>query len=200
MANLCTDAGHGAADSGAVWADTREKDLNLLFVKALNDELKQRGHTVFTTRKDDVVVPPLITRCRMINKHHYHNAPRFDAVVSIHCNVAAERQADGAYKAVAKHRGFYAIYSKESDPGTKLATAIADRCRQNEIYLAHRGKISTLELGRTLAWIHKTSPPATLLELGFMTNPDDLALLKSVEYQKKMAKIIADGIDDYLKL
>lgn len=99
MAVICTDAGHGGSDSGAVWNGVREKGLNLQVVLKFNQWLKQRGHRVFTTRKSDQKVPPLKTRCRLINAHHLKQNPAFDAIISIHCNVAAvlEKQRSNTY-------------------------------------------------------------------------------------------------------
>ncbi len=197
MAKICTDAGHGGPDSGAVWQDALEKDLNLLFTTKLNAELKQRGHTVYTTRTSDVHVPPLGTRCRLVNEHHRQQAPQFDLIVSIHCNAAAVKES-GVYKAVSSRRGLYVIYSQESDESRKAAMAVSQQTAADKIHLNHHGMLSTVQLGRTLAWIHKTIPPAILIELGFMTNPDELALLKSDTYREKMVTSLADGIENYL--
>ena len=200
MAVICTDAGHGGSDSGAVWEDITEKSLNLRFTQAVNQELKKRGHRIFTTRQGDTDAPPLGTRCKLINAHHQNKSPQFDAIVSIHCNVAASFDSEtGKYIANESVKGFYAIYSAESDSSQKLAKGIADSCRKKEISLNHNGMISTIDLGRTLAWIHKTLPPATLLELGFMTNPEELRLLQDENYSAKIVTAICDGIENFVK-
>ncbi len=199
MAILCTDAGHGGPDSGAVWGSVMEKDINLIYTMALNEKLKERGHRIYTTRKSDSNVPPLRTRCELINKHYTLNSPRFDMIISIHCNVAVTYDTEtGQYRALKSRRGLYAIYSAESDPSTKLARSIADTCKEADIVLSHDGRISTIELGRTLAWIHRTLPPATLVELGYMTNDQDLALLREENYQKKLVETVVDGIENFL--
>ncbi len=199
MSYLCTDAGHGGPDSGAVWQNTREKDLNLAFTLRLNQELKQRGHQIYTTRKSDAHVPPLGVRCRLVNAHHRKQAPQFDAIVSIHCNVAVTRNpSTGEYEPLPSRRGLYVIYSAESENSTRLAGRIAEKCAASNIALSHRGLLSTLELGRTLAWIHKTIPTSVLIELGFMTNPEELQLLQDEGYRQMLVTAIADGLDDYL--
>ena len=199
MAILCTDAGHGGPDSGAVWGSVMEKDINLIYTMALNERLKGHGHKVYTTRKSDSNVPPLRTRCELINKHHTLNSPRFDTIISIHCNVAVTYDTErGQYRALKSRRGLYAIYSAESDQGTKLAKSIADTCRNSDIQLSHGGFVSTIELGRTLAWIHRTLPPSVLVELGYMTNDQDLALLREENYQKKLIDAIVNGIENFL--
>ena len=200
MANLCTDAGHGGEDSGAVWAGTEEKTLNLQYVLALNEELKKRGHRVLTTRKTDSPAPTLEERCRLINAHHKAKAPQFDAIISLHCNVAVKKdEQTGSYEALPAVKGFFAIYSAELEASRVLAEAIAQKAEEQGITLHHNGLMSTLELGRTLAWIHRTLPTAVLLELGFMTNPQELNLLKDTAYRQKMVSAIADGVDAYLK-
>ena len=198
MGIICTDAGHGGTDSGAVWKNVREKDLNLTYTMDLNEELKKRGHQVFTTRTSDFTFP-LGERCNLVNTHHRAQQPRFDAIVSIHNNVAARQDpATGEYKALANIEGFYAIYSEESPKSTKLASKIAATVSSAGITQKHGGMLSTIDLGRTLAWIHKTTPPATLLELGFMTNPGELDRLQDASYRRKMVLAIADGIESFL--
>ncbi|MFQ6115840.1 MAG: N-acetylmuramoyl-L-alanine amidase [bacterium] len=200
MAKLCTDAGHGGGDSGAAWHNVLEKELNLDYTLALNEELKRRGHTVYTTRKSDAHVPPLKTRCLLVNEHHRQNAPKFDVIVSIHCNVAAFKdQQTGQYRANQSVRGFYAIYSEESAKSTALAKSIAEQCKAAGITVNHGGILSTIELRRALAWIHQTLPTATLLELGFMTNPEELDLLQQSSYRDKMVSTIANGIEGFVQ-
>ena len=199
MATFCTDAGHGGRDSGASWHNMLEKDLNLIYTTSLNTTLKKRGHKVYTTREQDINVPSLSTRCRLVNVYQKQNAPAFDAIISVHCNVAAYIE-NGVYKAKSDRHGFYAIYSQESQKSTKLAETIAQQCDAASVQLNHGGMLSTVQLGRSLAWIHKTTPTAVLLELGFMTNPEELALLKSVDYRAKMVEALAQGIEKYLSI
>ena len=198
MAIFCTDAGHGGSDGGAAYYGIKEKDINLQFVTGLNNELKQRGHRVFTTRTDDVEVPNLGTRCKLINTHHQKAKPSFDAIVSIHCNAAARKDTvTGKYKPVESARGLYVVYSSESDNSTKLADTLGTLFSENSIALNHGGKVSTLQLGRTLAWIHKTVPPAVLIELGFLTNRDDSTLLKSPDHIEKLIMLVSDGLEQF---
>jgi N-acetylmuramoyl-L-alanine amidase len=44
----------------------------------------------------------------------------------------------------------------------------------------------------------KATVPAVLVETGFLSNPEELKLLTSKDYQKKMAEAIADGIEEYV--
>lgn len=198
MAIFCTDAGHGKPDTGAVWQGVMEKDLNWQVVRRLNAYLKERGHEVWTTRHDDTDVPPLKTRCRLINRHYELKRPAFDAIISIHCNVAAQwDEIKQSYIPLPKHKGLYAIYSAESASGTELAQRIADAVAQKGIPLAHHGLLSTVELGRSLAWIHQTLPPAVLVELGFLTNPEDFENLQKPDYQQQLVEAITAGLEAF---
>jgi N-acetylmuramoyl-L-alanine amidase len=197
MAVICTDAGHGGEDSGASWKGVLEKDINLQIVKKLNQVLKQRGHTVYTTRISDTHVPPLSVRCQLINEHQRLSKPVFDLIISLHANVATRQTSRGAVPDT-EQRGLYFIYNQESQAGTRLAEVLAQACRKQSIRLAHNGMLSTLELGRTLAWIHKTVPVSVLTEMGFMTNPTELERLLTVDYQDKIIQSIAEGIEQYV--
>ncbi len=197
MAVICTDAGHGGPDSGASWNGILEKDLNLQFVHQLNALLRQRGHTVYTTRTSDSHVIPLGLRCQLINEHQRLRKPSFDLIISMHANVAVHHTSTG-YIPDTKPHGLYFIYDHESKPGMRLATVLTQSCRNRSIPLAYEGMLSTVELGRKLAWIHKTIPVSVLTELGFMTNPAELKRLLTPEYQEQIVHSIADGIDLYL--
>lgn len=200
MAVFCTDAGHGKPDTGAVWQGVMEKDLNWQVVRRLNAYLKERGHEIWTTRHDDVDVPPLKSRCRLINRHYELKRPAFDAIISIHCNVAAQwDEIKQSYIPLPKHKGLYAIYSAESTSGTELAQRIANSSAEKGIPLAHHGILSTVELGRSLAWIHQTLPPAVLVELGFLTNPEDFENLQKSNYQQQLVEAITAGLEAFVR-
>ncbi len=200
MAVFCTDAGHGGTDSGAVWQSIQEKDLNLQITLKLNRLLKERGHTVWTTRRSDEHVPPLSIRCRLVNRHYQLKRPAFDAIVSLHCNVAAKwDETTRTYQPFPKYRGLYAIYSEESVRGRELAQLVAEHASRHDIPLAHHGMLSTVELGRSLAWIHQTRPVSVLVEMGFMTNPDELDRLQEDAYQQLLAQSIADALEAFVR-
>jgi len=199
MAVFCTDAGHGGSDTGAVYSNIREKDINIAITLLLNAELKQRRHTVLTTRKSDVHVPPLMTRCRLVNTHFNRSAPRFDAIISLHCDVAVRKDdATGAIHPISDRQGLYAIYSQESGPSTALANAIASAAINHGLRQHHQGILSTIELGRTLAWIHKTLPPAVLIEMGYLTNDEDRQMLQDPDFQQTVVRAIADGCEQFV--
>ncbi|GEM_PF-6277839 len=195
MAAICIDAGHGGADPGAVWQNIREKDLNLVYALALDTELKKHGYKILMTRKNDTNVPPLLTRCRLINAHHQQKAPYFDAIISLHCNVAVE---PNTLIANPRQKGLYVIYSAESERSIRLAETIAEQCGKDGFELNHQGLLSTVELGRSLAWIHKTLPTSVLVEMGFMTHPEELLHLQSDQYRSALVQSLAKGLSRFV--
>jgi len=123
--------------------------------------------------------------------------PRFDLIISLHCNVAVKKN-KSEYLPILDEWGFYAIFDDESTKGRQLAQSLANSCGENGISLYQHGLLSTVQLGRRLAWIHKTNPVSVLTELGFMTNEQELQLLLTATYQQKLIRSLADGIDHYL--
>ena len=107
-----------------------------------------------------------------------------------------DTSAAGGYRAVSSRKGLYVIYSAESAKSKQRAKSVSGQCAQAGIQLNHQGMLSTVELGRALAWIHKTLPPAALIELGFMTNPEELELLQSADYRRRLITAIAGGIEE----
>ena len=52
---------------------------------------------------------------------------------------------------------------------------------------------------RTYYLLKRSSGVINIVECGFLTNPDEAALLQSEEYQEKVANAVADGIGTYLE-
>lgn len=53
--------------------------------------------------------------------------------------------------------------------------------------------------GGAFVVVRETKVPATLLELGFITNSSERSKLVTSSYQNKLARAIADGIEEYFK-
>ncbi|QQZ61996.1 N-acetylmuramoyl-L-alanine amidase [Paenibacillus sonchi] len=81
------------------------------------------------------------------------------------------------------------FYSENND--LRLARSIENRLRQG-IGLKSNG----LSFG-DYHILRENSLPATLVELGFLSNRSDESIVRTASYQKKAAKAIADGLADY---
>lgn len=175
---IAVDAGHGGKEFGAIGCcGDKEKDINLAIAKGVNDELVSRGAKVVMTRTEDVDVS-LQDRVKI--------AKEKEAVlsVSIHANALPD-SADPV-----KNRGtsVYYYYNQAKPLADSILDSMtAQLCTQND--KVRQG---------SLALVRSTSSVSVLIEVAYIINPDDYALLTDKDFQAKCAKAIADGIEKYI--
>ncbi|WP_339288185.1 N-acetylmuramoyl-L-alanine amidase [Paenibacillus sp. FSL E2-0201] len=174
---IVVDPGHGGSDPGMLGTtyNTMEKDLNLHTALYLRDALLAKGARVEMTRTREDQKPTLARRVQMTEALHA------DAFVSIHYNSSPK-----------KVSGTLTFFYSESDD-LKLARAIESRLGHG-IGLKSNG----LSFG-DYHILRENRIPATLVELGFLTNPTDESIVRKSSYQKKAAKAIAEGLADYFR-
>ncbi|MFN6476801.1 N-acetylmuramoyl-L-alanine amidase [Nostoc sp. DedQUE07] len=176
---IVLDPGHGGKESGASGpTGYLEKDVNLVVSKLLRDELVKEGATVVMTREDDKEVS-LVERQAIISQEEPAIA------ISIHHNSLPD---DGDAE---KIKGFGAFWYQPQ--AHNLAMFL-------QTYVVKKlGKPSYGVFWDNLALTRPTAAPSVLLELGFMSNPDEFEQVVNPEEQKKMAKAIAQGITEWFK-
>ncbi|QHG16288.1 N-acetylmuramoyl-L-alanine amidase [Nostoc sp. ATCC 53789] len=181
LANLkiVLDPGHGGKESGASGpTGYLEKDVNLVVSKLLRDDLVKRGATVVMTREDDKEVS-LAERQAIISKEEPAIA------ISIHHNSLPD---DGDAE---KTKGFAAFWYQPQ--AHSLAIFL-------QTYVVKKlGKPSYGVFWDNLALTRPAAAPSVLLELGFMSNPDEFEQVVNPKEQKKMADAIAQGITEWFK-
>jgi len=181
---VVVDAGHGGNDQGAKAKNPycEEKRICLQTARLVKKYLDQLGYHVVMTRNSDAFVP----LSRRVEIAKQADAELF---VSIHFNSSRVPTASGIE--------IFFYDSKQEKRRTSASKRLAD-------------SILTRVLRRTQAHsrgvkkgnlyvIRETTMPAVLLEGGFISNPADRANLKSVEYQDKIARGVADGVDYYFR-
>lgn len=181
--SVMIDPGHGGSDSGAVSYDNmlEEKDLNLDTAKAVIEELKRNGVTVYTTRTDDTYVS-LQDRSRMANK-----IEDLDLFVSIHHNAAGDPK-------VNRGEVIYSVKEKESQ---KLAECIGKKMEQigdMEIKIYNRYNAKGLDYYSVL---RNTNATSVIVEISFMTSEEGIALVDTPEERRENGILVARGIMDY---
>ena len=170
MTRVAINPGHfRGADPGACAGGLREVDINLAVTDLLAPLLEAKGHEVriiHSNELDDI--------CAEAND--------FDAdiFVSIHCNSAANPQANGAE--------FF--YADGSSDGYRLAEYLRESYKN--LGFTDRG-LKT----KSLYVVNNTNMPAVLIELGFISNEEDREKLNSSYWQNLMASRIAIGIEVY---
>ncbi|MBG1258616.1 N-acetylmuramoyl-L-alanine amidase [Nostoc commune] len=181
LANLkiVLDPGHGGKESGASGpTGYLEKDVNLVVSKLLRDELVKRGATVVMTREDDKEVS-LVERQAIISREEPAIA------LSIHHNSLPD---NGNAE---KTKGFGTFWYQPQ--AHNLAMFL-----QNYV-VKKLAKPSYGVFWDNLALTRPTAAPSVLLELGFMSNPDEFEQVVNPEEQKKMANAIAQGITEWFR-
>lgn len=166
------DPGHGGEDPGAVVGEAQEKDINLAITLLVRDLLaEQEGVAVLMTREQDVY-PSLTDRADFANQE------KADLYVSIHANSLEDNSYAGIFT-------FYHPDKRSSrTPAETIQAAVT----------AASGGLDRGVRSEDYAVLRETDMPAVLVETGFMTCPEELALLLDADYQKLLAQGIAEGI------
>ncbi len=174
------DAGHGGKDPGNVNNNVVEKTVNLNVSNRVRELLESDGKIkVYVTRFEDVY-PSFEDRVSLANNLG-------DMFVSIHCNAMG----NNTYI-----KGVQVFYPNPSDNRGKLSKQMAEIFNQTMTENTGLDKKSADQtLGYSLYVLRKTSIPACLIELGFLTNTYDAQILSSDEGVEAMAKAIYKGIN-----
>lgn len=194
LPTIIIDAGHGGFDGGTSSADgIIEKDINLKISLYLCEYLNFFGfNTVLTREKDESLESDGLTTIREKKSSDIHN--RMDLMektnnalfVSIHQN----------HYSVEKYCGLQVFYSpKFSEESSKLAQSIQDTVTE---HLQPDNERQIKKCGTSVYLMYNAVKPAVLVECGFLSNQNESQLLKTEEYQKKIAFCVALGIRDYV--
>lgn len=183
---VCIDPGHGGYDSGAVNKNygVYEKDLALDVSLKLGEILKKEDVKVIYTRKKDKIPwktqrESLAGRCKISNKSDA------DIFVSIHIN-------DFPKSEEVKGTEVWCRFKNTEDE--ILASEINNRLSDIG-YTRDRGL--KYESDKSLYVLRNTNATSVLVELGYISNPQDVEFLMSKENRGKCAEAIAKAIMDY---
>ena len=212
------DPGHGGDKEGAVSADgAREKDVTLQIARRLAARLKHQGARVILTRTSDSPVP-LAQRAALAN------AERADVFVSIHLNsmpaparsrargvetyfLSADASDASATAVAARENADRLAGEPEMDPSDAVAgilSSLEDTANLSEssrlAYEVHERIVRSAaaeDRGVKQAPFYVLAGarmPAVLVEVGFLSHPDEAARLRTPRHQERIAQGIAEGI------
>lgn len=181
---ITLDAGHGGSDPGAIGSDgTKEKNITLAITKIVKEILEDKGAKVYMTRTTDVdVFGPNASDAEelqaRVNVGEKYNSDMF---VSLHINSSVNKNVGG----------FSTYYYPKTDNDLRLAKNIQNK-------LAANFGVDDLGVRQANFYVIKRiSMPAVLVEMCFISNEKELTLMKGQWFQKKTARLIAEGIEKY---
>jgi N-acetylmuramoyl-L-alanine amidase len=216
---IVIDAGHGGHDPGSSSANGEEdeKDIALAIARAIRDELRRNGRVrVALTRSDDRFLA-------LAERREIARALRADLFISVHCDSApssaargasiytlSETSSDRVAAALAARENKADVIngidlSQESDDVSSILIDLAQRQTLNSG--ARFASLLQRELAPLIALksnFHKYAGlmvlkapdvPSVLLETGYISNEDDLALLRSTTYRKKIATGVSRAVE-----
>ena len=213
---IVIDAGHGGHDPGAKGSETNEKDINLAAALSLKDRLERSGrYKVILTRDTDVFIP-------LENRVQVARHANADLFISLHSDSGSNTQTRGASvytlsdkgsdraarNALEKNNWFYDVNLPAQDKAVKqILLDLTQRATKNRSATFAQLLLTRIdEHVQLLARSHRDAGfvvllapdvPAVLLEMGFITNVDDEALLADRESRQDFMDSVGDSIDAY---
>ena len=182
---IVVDAGHGGKDPGTVYKDIYEKDINLSISLYLEEYLSEYGATVVLTRDSDNDLSYGETNHRkktdFDNRIKIINNEYTDMYLSIHLNYLSNK----------KYYGAQVFYNKDNE---NLAKSIQEYLNNN---LETDREIK--EIPSSTYMYKKLEKRGVLIECGFLSNASERSKLITEEYQRKVAKVIAEAVVNYYK-
>lgn len=213
---IVIDAGHGGKDPGAHGGKSQEKDINLAAAKALRSALEKTGrYTVIMTRDTDsfVDLPARVRIARSANA---------DLFISLHSDSGGDGNTRGASIYTLSDSGTEraakkALVKGDWSQGEPPADAIVSRILIDLTQRATKNRSATFaqlvvdniddstpllkSSQRQAGFVVLLAPdvPAVLLEMGFVNNPQDEALLNDPGHRAVMMGQVAKAINKYFE-
>lgn len=179
LQQIVIDPGHGGDDPGAISPEgVKEKDLTLALALRLEKILKMEGLAPLRLTRDGDYAVSLRRRAG-----EGRGFPAENILVSLHMSAWKNSQTRGCT--------IYFLPERDHEDDSFLLAQSLDGALQG-------AGVADCSFERvTLSPLSRTPFPAVLLELGYLTNPDELTLLSSSEGQERIARALALGVKNY---
>ncbi|QDR79577.1 N-acetylmuramoyl-L-alanine amidase family protein [Sporomusa termitida] len=181
---IALDPGHGGSDPGAIGpSNYMEKTATLAVAKRVQALLEKAGAKVIMTREEDCdVFGPKATAAEELNaRSTAANSRKADVFLSIHINAFTDRSVGGTST----------YYYQKTKYDLMLAQAL-------QTSLVEAGKLQDRRANPANFYVIKrTRMPAALIELAFISNPDEEKLLRLPDFQQKMSLGIVRGLERF---
>lgn len=195
------DPGHGSSDTGAYYGGIAERDINLKVSNKVASHLRKAGYNVIMSRETNKNSFSENSRTDLFARAEDANKLGADIFVSVHHNAMPWNSGVAGietyyYSVESAHPPLPGNLDSHNDP----ARIAGSRKLANAIHKEVVGSTKAIDRGvRSGAYVvvRETKMPAVLLELGYMSNPNELKKLTTDSYQNTLAASIFKGIDAY---
>ena len=186
---IVLDAGHGGEDGGAVSrGGVPESGINLQIAKKMQGLLAFLGRGCVMTRADEAAIySPEAKTLRekkvsdLKNRVALVNSTQGAILVSIHQNsLPSSKRTHGAQ-----------VFYRKEEGSAALANAV-QRVLNEAVNLKNEKTEKAID--PSIYLMKNVTAPAILIECGFLSNEGETALLKSADYQQKLAVVITSGL------
>ncbi len=183
---IVIDAGHGGFDAGASANGLEEKNINLSVAKYLEEYISQGGGIAVMTRDEDRSTADVDTDGKSAKKSDLENRKKLvetaeaDVFVSVHMNKFPQEQ----------YRGAQVFYSPQPQESKQLGEEIQASLKE----ILNDGNERQAKKAEGIFILKNTLVPSVIVECGFLSNPQEAALLKEESYRQKLAWGIYVGI------
>ena len=214
---IVIDAGHGGHDPGASGVHSRESAVTLAAAMQLKSELERTGRYRVRMTRDSNVYVGLYRRVQIARD------AEADLFISLHADAGADPATRGASVYTLSEQGagravreftrgdnwHRALNLPGRDPSVdRILLDMTQRVTQNRSAQFARTLLTHLEAAERvllrrshrdagLAVLLAPDVPAVLLEMGFITNPEDERDLNDERARRRMMRAVAEGIDRY---
>ena len=184
---VAIDPGHGGRDGGSDYDAVKEKDINLAIAKRIKTVYQSWKGQIMLTREGDYRVTELYPNERTKQRRDLSGRIKVaqeenaDLLVSIHVNAASSAL-----------KGPMVFYQKDNETSKELGGSIIE-----QLHNVERHQQQDL-IGADYFILNQANIPAVLVEVGFITHPEEREKLQAEEYQEQLACAIAEGIKNFL--
>lgn len=181
---IVLDPGHGGSDSGAIgFNKTQEKTITLAIGQKLKTLLEKAGAKVVMTRQTDVDVygPNASATNELQARSKVGNDNKADLFISLHIDAFSKPTAGGITTYYYKKTGYDAMLAQNIQEQLDTISNFSDR-------------------GTKMAGFYvlkHTDMPAVLIEMGFISNPDEEKMLNTPQIQQQFGQSIVKGLETF---
>ncbi len=178
--SIILDAGHGGIDPGTEAGPNKEiveKDINLTITQKVAALLQEAGATVSMIREADEYVD-------LADRNARGNQITADLFVSLHCN---------SYDDDSSINGLEIYHHRNSATSKQYAEAMTQYMKNTKTIAIRNASQQNMQV------LRNSSMPAVMIEMGFLSNPEECENLNTPLYQDFLARMITTSIVETLK-